>query len=189
MERRGSRLIFLLVVVFSLLVSGEAAREWRLDDDKEGKAMSNKAQQQFEAPWFYHGLEGPEFQIVSNASEYTVRQYPGTDRVRGTGTEKRKANLSNHLYFLSLSGLLMSDFQYPFYFCNGIESFWSATTVTGKSMDDAGREAFMRLFRYISGVSYLYLPLFLIHTSPKQRSTFRRPLPQHLNIIILPFLP
>merc|ERR1712176_83751 len=30
-------------------------------------------------------------------------------------------------------------------------SFWTATTVTGKNMDKAGSEAFMRLFRYISG--------------------------------------
>lgn len=30
-------------------------------------------------------------------------------------------------------------------------SFWTATTVTGKDMDKAGSEAFMRLFRYISG--------------------------------------
>ena len=31
------------------------------------------------------------------------------------------------------------------------ESYWTATTVTGKNMDSAGSEAFMRLFRYISG--------------------------------------
>merc|ERR1712242_348821 len=31
------------------------------------------------------------------------------------------------------------------------ESYWTATTVTGKNMDKAGSEAFMRLFRYISG--------------------------------------
>merc|ERR1711871_215081 len=30
-------------------------------------------------------------------------------------------------------------------------SFWTATTVTGKNMDKAGSEAFMRLFKYISG--------------------------------------
>merc|ERR1712060_76545 len=31
------------------------------------------------------------------------------------------------------------------------ESYWTATTVTGKNMDSAESEAFMRLFRYISG--------------------------------------
>merc|ERR1712115_635115 len=67
------------------------------------------AQQSFQAPWFYHGLEGPEFVEVSNTSSYVVREYP--------------------------------------------ESFWSATTVTGKNMDEAGSEAFMRLFRYISGAN------------------------------------
>jgi len=66
-------------------------------------------QQSFQAPWFYHGLEGPEFVEVSNTSSYVVREYP--------------------------------------------ESFWSATTVTGKNLDAAGSEAFMRLFRYISGAN------------------------------------
>merc|ERR1712039_232938 len=33
------------------------------------------------------------------------------------------------------------------------ESYWTATTVTGKNMDSAGSEAFMRLFRYISGAN------------------------------------
>jgi len=59
------------------------------------------------SPWFYHGLEGPNFTTVSDAAKYSIRSYP--------------------------------------------KSFWTATTVTGKSMDDAGSEAFMRLFRYISG--------------------------------------
>merc|ERR1739847_166462 len=61
------------------------------------------------SPWFYHGIEGPDFQTLQNGNNYDIRGYP--------------------------------------------KSFWSATTVTEKNMDEAGSEAFMRLFRYISGAN------------------------------------
>merc|ERR1712182_43405 len=61
------------------------------------------------SPWFYHGIEGPDFQTLQNGNNYDIRGYP--------------------------------------------KSFWSATTINAEYMDEAGSEAFMRLFRYISGAN------------------------------------
>jgi len=100
---RSPRTCAVVVVVLVLsCLSGIAVGQVVTDAADMTKSEGNE-------PWFYHGLEGPGFTVVSNTSAYTVRQYP--------------------------------------------ESYWSATTVTGKSMDKAGSEAFMRLFRYISGAN------------------------------------
>jgi len=94
------------LVLAALLVLAAVA-EIRAQEDL--LQVSSEESQDFQAPWFYHGLEGPAFVEVSRTNNYVVREYP--------------------------------------------ESYWSATTVTGKDLDAAGSEAFMRLFRYISGAN------------------------------------
>merc|ERR1712188_246670 len=94
-------------LVLSALLVLAAVAEIRAQEDL--LQVSSEESQDFQAPWFYHGLEGPAFVEVSRTNNYVVREYP--------------------------------------------ESYWSATTVTGKDLDAAGSEAFMRLFRYISGAN------------------------------------
>jgi len=73
------------------------------------RAIPGQDEVQDDAPWFYHGLEGPRYQVVEAKEGYEIRNYPAT--------------------------------------------FWAATEIKGKSLDNAGNEGFMRLFKYISGAN------------------------------------
>jgi hypothetical protein len=103
-------LVLAVLLVLAAVVEIRAQEDpLQVSSEVVSPATATSEVQNFEAPWFYHGLEGPEFVEVSKANNYVVREYP--------------------------------------------ESYWSATTVLGKNLDDAGSEAFMRLFRYISGAN------------------------------------
>merc|ERR1712188_120319 len=93
--RRSARLLLLLLLLLLSLVMKSACvfvvvlLSCVMVGTSEAQVETDSG-----SPWFYHGLEGPDFQTLQNGNNYDIRGYP--------------------------------------------KSFWSATTVTGKSMDEAG---------------------------------------------------
>ena len=62
-----------LVGILVLLLVGQGQGQG-LEVASETGATSTTTDQQYAEPWFYHGLEGPEFTTVSDEGTYEVRQ-------------------------------------------------------------------------------------------------------------------